>query len=117
MYPIAGTSSASVPLHAVEAHEHAVANEQSNPHEHVASAYRLVWQEDERNYSTEQVMQQPHDHVRLHKSAIFIIKCVKRTSKTQYKHRRTTRAGCTLCLCAQCTGWSKKSDTPVLILR
>ena len=36
-YTGCGTASACIPFHAVEAHEHAIADEQCNPHEHVAS--------------------------------------------------------------------------------
>ena len=45
-------SPACIPLHAVEAHQHAIANEQCDPHEHVARTHQLVGQEDERNCDT-----------------------------------------------------------------
>jgi len=51
-YASAGASSACIPLHAVETHQHAITNEQSDPHEHVASARRLVRQKDECDCST-----------------------------------------------------------------
>ena len=47
-----GAAAASEPLHAVEAHEHAVAGEERHPHEHVAVAARLGRQKDEQDCNT-----------------------------------------------------------------
>ena len=44
-----GAALTSEPLHAVEAHEDAVAEEEGHPHEDVATAARLRRQKDERD--------------------------------------------------------------------
>ena len=54
-YSVAGASSPRVPLHAVEAHEHAIADEQCNPHKHVACPSWFLWQKDECNYITQHI--------------------------------------------------------------
>ena len=45
-----GAALTSEPLHAVEAHEDAVAEEEGHPHEDVATAARLRRQKDERDW-------------------------------------------------------------------